>query len=116
MKKFKKIFYIIYFIFILSTFIVTVFYELFFNNLTYDFILNTLPKWIQIWVILGIVLMVTEWIMETIHIRRLKQRNLELEQSITSLKAKIFDQEEEIKSSHRVTNDPYQQNENQDSE
>ena len=54
--------------------------------------------------------------METIHIRRLKQRNLELEQTITSLKAKIFDQEEEIKSSHRVTNDPYQQNKNQDSE
>jgi hypothetical protein len=52
---------------------------------------------LPIWAIIGILLMLAEWAIENYHIRRLRGVIRELEKSNTSLKAKLFDHEEEIK-------------------
>jgi hypothetical protein len=96
MRQFKKIFYIVYFSFIGATIILAFFQEFLVNNLGFSFnqiIFTLLP----IWAVLGILLMLTEWAVENYHIRRLKGVIREMEKSNTALKAKLFDQEEEIK-------------------
>jgi hypothetical protein len=97
MRQYKKIFYIIYFVFIGLTIVFAFFQEFLVNNLGFSFnqiIFTLLP----IWAVVGILLMLAEWSLENVHIRRLKNRIRELEKSNTSLKAKLFDQEEELKS------------------
>jgi hypothetical protein len=96
MRQFKKIFYIVYFSFIGATIILAFFQEFLVNNLGLSFnqiIFTLLP----IWAVLGILLMLAEWAIENYHIRRLKGVIREMEKSNTTLKAKLFDQEEEIK-------------------
>lgn len=92
MKQFKKIFYIIYFLVIIITassqFLIDAF-EIRYQTLYYTII--------PLWAGLMILLMIIEWAAENIHIRRLNGKIVSLERDNTSLKAKMFDQEEAIK-------------------
>jgi len=92
MKQFKKIFYIIYFLVIIITasaqFLIDVF-QIRYQTLYY----TILPLWAG----LMILLMIIEWAAENIHIRKLNARIASLERDNTSLKAKMFDQEEKFK-------------------
>lgn len=92
MKQFKKFFYIIYFLIIVITasaeFLIDVF------QIRYQTLYYTI---IPLWAGLMILLMIVEWATENLHIRRLNGRIASLERENTSLKAKMFDQEENMK-------------------
>ena len=91
MKRFKTFFYIVYFLFL----IVTVFFVFYYDYLFDRFGMMSFVNFLQFWALLGMVIFLTEWIVENIHIKRLKSRIAKLEKDNLNLKAKLFDQEEE---------------------
>lgn len=95
MRRFKKIIYIFYFIFIAITVLIGFFPEIVVNNFSFNQIIFTL---LPIWAISIAIIMLVEWLAENAHIVRLKNRIRELEKLNTALKAKMFDQEEVLKS------------------
>ena len=92
MKQFKTVFYIIYFIFFAATF---------FFALNQDYMfevgISRIFGILRIWAIVGAILLAAEWITVNIHIRQLKKKVRTLEKENLSLKAKMFDHEEEKK-------------------
>ncbi|MGK7394262.1 MAG: hypothetical protein ACNS62_06805 [Candidatus Cyclobacteriaceae bacterium M3_2C_046] len=96
MKKFKTIFYIIYLLFILTSLILLI--------TEWEFLSTSfglLPVWMPYLIILGMLLIITEWIVENIHIKQLKNKITKLEKENLNLKAKLFDQEEAYKEGDR---------------
>ena len=91
MKRFKTIFYILYFLFL----VVSVFLIFYYDFIRVRFTTQSYVNFLQFWALLGLVIFLTEWIVENIHIKRLKGRISKLEKDNLNLKAKLFDQEEE---------------------
>ena len=99
MKKFKRIFYPIYLVFMLG-----------FIYLSLDGIINmesslvwfnekfapeNQPYWIMTFFFIHGILMLIEMIVENIHIHQVKQGIDDLEDEIVRLKVKLFDQDDE---------------------
>jgi hypothetical protein len=88
MQKFKTVFYIIFFLYLVVTFVVIPYDE----NKAFSFLINhmqTIPYWIG----LGLVLYISEWIVENIHIKMLKSKIKSLEKEKDALKVQMFDME-----------------------
>jgi len=99
MSKFKRVFYPIYLIFALG------FLYLSFDSLLnmermlawfhQQFSLESQPFIIMTFLLLLVLMMLIEIIVENIHIHRLKNRLPDLEDQITKLKARLYDQEDQ---------------------
>lgn len=93
MKRFKTIFYVVYFLFLL----VTLGFVFYLDTMFDRFGMMNFLDFLQYWAFFGILLYIGEWTLENVHIRRLKTRIRRLEKDNLNLKAKLFDEEEEKK-------------------
>ncbi len=99
MKKFKRIFYPIYLIFALGMGYFSIDSLLNMQStLTWyaeKFPENGGPYWVMILFLILALLMITEMIVENIHLKNVKEEIPELEDEIVRLKAKLYDKSEE---------------------
>lgn len=91
MKKFKSILYVILAIYLVATIIFITSIDAMFDRFgIYSFI-----NFLQVWVIIGLVLLVTEVIVENLHIRSLQHKIKVLDNELTKTKIKFYDREVE---------------------
>lgn len=98
MKKFKRIFYPIYLIFALGMVYFSI-DSLLNMESTLTWYAEKFPEsggayWIMILFLILTVLMITELIVENIHLKNVKEEIPELEDEIVRLKAKLYDKSE----------------------
>ena len=89
MRKFKLVFYPIYFLFLIVSVLSSYNSEYMMNSLG---ITGTI-LFLKYWVGLGIGLLTAEWIVENIHIKSLKKRLSILQKENTEIKARLYDLE-----------------------
>lgn len=91
MKKFKNIFYLILALYVVATIIFITNTDAMFDRFgIYSFI-----NFLQVWVIIGLFLLVAEVIVENLHIRRLQHKMKTLDDELTKTKIKFYDREVE---------------------
>jgi hypothetical protein len=91
MRKFKKIFYIILAIYLVATIVFIAYIDGMFDRFgIYNFI-----NFLQVWVIIGLILLVSEVIVENLHERRLQHKIKVLEDEVSRTKIKFYDREVE---------------------
>ncbi len=89
MRKFKRVFYSIYFLFLVISVLSSFNSEYMMNSLG---IIGTI-LFLKYWVGLGFGLFTVEWIVENIHIKKLKNRLSILQKENTEIKARLYDLE-----------------------
>lgn len=89
MRKFKRVFYSIYFLFLVISVLSSFNSEYIMNSLG---IIGTI-LFLKYWVGLGFGLFTVEWIVENIHIKKLKNRLSILQKENTEIKARLYDLE-----------------------
>lgn len=102
MKKFKTVFYSIYFLYLIVTFILVPLDP----NKILSFLVNNMEI-IPYWIGFGVLMYIAIWVIENIHIRMLKTKNHALEKERDALKIKMYDMEakyEEVESSMKSFN------------
>lgn len=87
MKIFKTVLYPMYAIFLVASILFYVYRD----KLVQQFELTTLFVFLKYWLTGGLVLFVSSWIIEIIHVTLLKRKVHTLNDEITALKAKIYD-------------------------
>lgn len=91
MRKFKVVLYSIYFLFLVASLLFALFTEKMFDQ----FGMLKFLRFLETWAVIGMVLFALEWVIENLHIKRLKSRNIKLEKEKEALKVRLFDMEEE---------------------
>lgn len=91
MKKFKIVIYTIFFLFLVASVLFALFTERMFDQ----FGMLKFLRFLEIWAWVGMGLFVLEWIVENLHVKRLKGKNSKLEREKETLKVRLFDLEEE---------------------
>jgi len=89
MRKFKRVFYSIYFLFLVISVLSSFNSEYMMNSLG---IIGTI-LFLKYWVGLGFGLLTVEWIVENIHIKKLKSKLSILQKENTEIKARLYDLE-----------------------
>ncbi|CAN5559525.1 hypothetical protein BH23BAC1_BH23BAC1_21730 [soil metagenome] len=91
MKKFKNIFYVILALYLVATIIFITNTDAMFDRFgIYSFI-----SFLQVWVFIGLFLLVAEVIIENLHIRKLQHKIKVLNDELTKTKIKFYDREVE---------------------
>lgn len=87
MRKFKTFFYIIYFGYILTSIYFAMYTEVMFKQ----FGMFSFLKFLQYWAALGMLLLLVEWLVENIHLFRLRRKNKKLEKEVMALKSELYE-------------------------
>jgi len=87
MKKLKSIFNALYFGYLFISVMLFIFKGILKEQLQPEFLL----RFIDFWVILGFIFLITVWLLQAIHTSFLKKDLQELEGKITELKSKLYD-------------------------
>lgn len=91
MKKFKIIFYSVFFLYFICSL-----YFAFSTEAMYDrFGMLKFLDFLQYWAIFGLLLYLAEWVVENLHISQLRNKNAALEKEVARIKSRLFDIEEE---------------------
>jgi hypothetical protein len=99
MKKFKKVFYPLYFVF-LAVQVFMLIYVTYYPDQMFGFYLRNINRIIgmlQSYLIFGFLVLVIEWVSENLHIKILKNKIKDLENENNALKARYYDEEEKKK-------------------
>ena len=92
MRKFKIIFYIVYFGFILTSIYFAMYTEVMFKQ----FGMFRFLKFLQYWAAFGMLLMLAEWLVENIHLFQIRRKNKKLEKEVMSLKSELYGMQKKV--------------------
>ena len=98
MRKFKIVFYIIYFGFILASIYFAMYTEAMFKQ----FGMFSFLKFLQYWGAFGMLLLLLEWIVENIHLFQVRRKNKKLEKEVMSLKSELYEMQKKVISSNET--------------
>lgn len=98
MRKFKIVFYIIYFGFIVTS----IYFAMNTDAMFKQFGMFSFLKFLQYWGAFGMLLLLLEWVVENIHLFQIRRRNKKLEKEVMSLKSELYEMQKKVIS----TNEP----------
>lgn len=86
MRKAKIIFYVFYFTF----FVISIYFALNTNDMFKQFGMFGFLRFLKYWTVFGMLLMLSEWIIENIHIMQMRRNSKKQEAEIINLKAELY--------------------------
>ena len=92
MKKFKVVFYIIFFGFILAS----VYFAVYTDEMFKQFGMFSFLKFLKYWGALGLLILLVEWIVENIHLFQLRRRNKKLGKEVMALKSELYEVQKKV--------------------
>lgn len=98
MRKFKIVFYIIYFGFIVTS----IYFAMNTDAMFKQFGMFSFLKFLQYWGAFGMLLLLVEWVVENIHLFQVRRKNKKLEKEVMSLKSELYEMQKKVIS----TNEP----------
>ncbi len=99
MRKFKIVFYIIYFGFIVTS----VYFAMNTDEMFKQFGMFSFLKFLQYWGAFGMLLLLVEWIVENIHLFQVRRKNKKLEKEVMSLKSELYEMQKKVMSTNAPT-------------
>ncbi|MEQ8712442.1 MAG: hypothetical protein RIC80_05470 [Cyclobacteriaceae bacterium] len=99
MRKFKIVFYIIYFGFIVTS----VYFAMNTDAMFKQFGMFSFLKFLQYWGAFGMLLLLFEWIVENIHLFQVRRKNKKLEKEVMSLKSELYEMQKKVMSTNEPT-------------
>ncbi len=99
MRKFKIVFYIIYFGFIVTS----VYFAMNTDAMFKQFGMFSFLKFLQYWGAFGMLLLLFEWIVENIHLYQVRRKNKKLEKEVMSLKSELYEMQKKVMSTNEPT-------------
>lgn len=99
MRKFKIIFYIIYFGFIFTS----VYFAVYTEEMFKQFGMFSFLKFLQYWGAFGMLLLLVEWLVENIHLFQLRRRNKKLEKEVMALKSELYEMQKKVMTSNELS-------------
>lgn len=92
MRKFKIFFYIIYFGFIITS----IYFAMYTDEMFKQFGMFSFLKFLQYWGAFGMLLLLTIWLVENIHLFQLRRKNKKLEKEVMSLKSELYEMQKKV--------------------
>lgn len=92
MRKFKIFFYIIYFGFIITS----IYFAMYTDEMFKQFGMFSFLKFLQYWGAFGMLLLLTIWLVENIHLFQLHRKNKKLEKEVMSLKSELYEMQKKV--------------------